>query len=349
MRTVVLGEPPAPLAEWLDQRRRNGQDLFDEVWEGVYHVAPAPARRHGDVDDQLAALLRAPARSRELWPSGPLNIGEPGDYRVPDRAYLRDREMATFVRTAAVVVEIVSPDDETYAKFDFYAARRVEEVIVVDPAHAAPWPCTPSTVRRCAGPGTLRCWGSARVTSPRQSTGRRAEFARTSPVDGCVGSDGVERDAVVLGCSSEVRADVGAGDGDLGTEGVRCGEGFDHRSGQPPSLEAMPVLELGHRPGEVAQVQNLDLGREGHEPVEEPRLLVGSEVGHGRSQLAGSICRRPGAVQSEQPQSGRGDSRCETTEIGWPFTGEDVTQEMVVDDDDGHYVVARSGSSRPAT
>ncbi len=35
--------------------------------------------------------------------------------------------------TAAIVVEIVSPDDETYAKFDFYAAHRVEEIIVADP------------------------------------------------------------------------------------------------------------------------------------------------------------------------------------------------------------------------
>lgn len=28
---------------------------------------------------------------------------------------------------------MVSPDDETYAKFDFYAAHRIEEFIVADP------------------------------------------------------------------------------------------------------------------------------------------------------------------------------------------------------------------------
>lgn len=134
MQTVVLGEPPAPLAAWLARRRRLGQDLFDEVWEGVYHVAPAPHRSHGDIDDQLAALLRPLARAGGLWPSGPLNIGQPDDYRVPDRAYLRDRDMGTFVPTAAVVVEIVSPDDKTYDKFGFYAARGVDEILVVDPA-----------------------------------------------------------------------------------------------------------------------------------------------------------------------------------------------------------------------
>ena len=35
--------------------------------------------------------------------------------------------------SAAVVVEVVSPDDETYAKFDFYAAHGVEALIVADP------------------------------------------------------------------------------------------------------------------------------------------------------------------------------------------------------------------------
>jgi Uma2 family endonuclease len=133
MRTVLLGEPPAEVQAWLDRRRALGQDLFDEVWEGEYHVAPAPHRRHGDVDDQLAAMLRPRARAAGLWPSGPLNIGGPDDYRVPDRAYLCDRDTATFTPTAAVVVEIVSPGDETRSKSGFYFAVGVEEMLVVDP------------------------------------------------------------------------------------------------------------------------------------------------------------------------------------------------------------------------
>lgn len=36
--------------------------------------------------------------------------------------------------TAPVVVEIVLPDDESWAKLDFYAAREVDEVLIVDPA-----------------------------------------------------------------------------------------------------------------------------------------------------------------------------------------------------------------------
>lgn len=132
-RTVLLGEPPAEVADWLRRRKELGQDTFDEVWDGEYHVAPAAHYRHGDVEAQLVALLRPRACSNGLWPTGAVNIGRPDDFRVPDGAYFRSREQAVFLPTAAIVMEIVSPDDETYAKFAFYFARGVEELLVVDP------------------------------------------------------------------------------------------------------------------------------------------------------------------------------------------------------------------------
>jgi len=125
------------VADWLERRRALGQDRDDEVWEGVYHVAPVAPRQHGDLADQLAAALRPRARRAGLWPSGPVNIGVPDDHGIPDRAYHRNRDMGVYLPTAAVVLEIVSPDDETYEKFDFYFARRVEEVLVVDPERKA--------------------------------------------------------------------------------------------------------------------------------------------------------------------------------------------------------------------
>jgi Uma2 family endonuclease len=139
-RTVVLGDPPAPLAEWLERRRQLGQDLFDEVWDGEYHVAPASHGRHGDVDDQIAVLLRPAARRCGLWPSSAVNIGDLTDYRVPDRAYFAERKPANFHPTAALVVEIVSPGDESYEKFDFYFRHDVAEVLIVDPQrHTVEW------------------------------------------------------------------------------------------------------------------------------------------------------------------------------------------------------------------
>ena len=38
-----------------------------------------------------------------------------------------------YLSTAALVVEIVSPDDETHAKLSFYAAHDVDELLLVDP------------------------------------------------------------------------------------------------------------------------------------------------------------------------------------------------------------------------
>jgi hypothetical protein len=149
-RTVFLDEPPddiADIAAWLERRRALGQDLYDEVWEGEYHVAPAANRRHGHLDDEVVAALRRRARGAGLWGAGPVNIGRSDNYRVPDRAYLHDLDMGTFLPTAAVVVQVggrkpaepagrvsrASPGDESYQKFGFYFAHGVEEVLIVDP------------------------------------------------------------------------------------------------------------------------------------------------------------------------------------------------------------------------
>lgn len=39
--------------------------------------------------------------------------------------------------TAALVVEIVSPNDKAWDRLDFYAARGVDELLIVDPAQRA--------------------------------------------------------------------------------------------------------------------------------------------------------------------------------------------------------------------
>jgi Uma2 family endonuclease len=147
---VIVGEPPNQLAAWLESRRARGLDLFDEVWEGV---APAPRPRHGRIDRQLAVLLEPWARAAGLVSFGAINVGEPDNYRVPGGAFLREHPTSTFVPTAAIVVEIVSPGDETYDKFAFYFSRGVEEILVVD-----------------STPGAVQCY--ARGTDGFERTGR---------------------------------------------------------------------------------------------------------------------------------------------------------------------------------
>lgn len=133
MRTVVLG--PNPEVESLIERRRSlGQDRFDEVWEGEYHMSPGPTGPHAFVDGEMVGLLGPLAKVAGLYVTTGFNLGDgPDDFRVPDGGCHRERPRGTWAPTAAIVWEILSPDDETYAKFDFYAAHGVEEIIVADP------------------------------------------------------------------------------------------------------------------------------------------------------------------------------------------------------------------------
>ena len=129
----MLGPRPAELEALIERRRKLGLDLYDENWEGCYHVVPAPHPAHGFVGHELAVLLASAAETQGLVGLGPFNVGEPDDYRVPDGGYHRGLPDTVFVPTAAIVVEVVSPDDETFAKFDFYAAHGVEELLIADP------------------------------------------------------------------------------------------------------------------------------------------------------------------------------------------------------------------------
>ena len=133
MKTIVLGEQPPEITAFLARRRALDQDRSDEVWEGDYHVVPVPHPWHGYVDDGLTTTLRPHARAAGLVGTSQFNLGESGDYRVPDRGYHCGVPSEVFVPTAAIVVEIVSPDDETWLKFDFYARHGVEEILIADP------------------------------------------------------------------------------------------------------------------------------------------------------------------------------------------------------------------------
>lgn len=134
MPTLVHDPRPAEFEALLERRRQLGQDLLDEVWEGVYHVNPAPHSRHAKVQQQLAVMLDPLARGAGLLPRvGIFNLGDAEDYRVPDGGLLRPGPDAVYLPTAALVIEIVSPGDESWQKLPFYAAHGVEELLIVDP------------------------------------------------------------------------------------------------------------------------------------------------------------------------------------------------------------------------
>ncbi len=133
MRTLFV-DPPPVVEDLIAQRKALGQDLYDEVWEGEYHVAAAPTGRHADLQAQLIEVLGPLARSAGLHLLGPSNIGRPDDFRVPDVVILRGAKDLTWNPTAAIVVEVLSPGDESRRKLGFYLRAGVEELLIVDPA-----------------------------------------------------------------------------------------------------------------------------------------------------------------------------------------------------------------------
>ena len=133
MKTIVLGPQPPEIVAFIARRHALDQDRLDEVWEGEYHVVPAPHPLHGAVANTLARLLGPYADDAGLVGTTEFNLGELGDFRVPDGGYHRGVPSDVFLPTAAIVVEVLSSDDETWEKFDFFARHQVEEICVADP------------------------------------------------------------------------------------------------------------------------------------------------------------------------------------------------------------------------
>ncbi len=121
----------------LDERRRLGLDVFDEVWEGVLHMVPPPSGEHQRLGSELIAVILVAAKQRGLVASHETGLfAADDDYRVPD--LIASLPLNCTHRgvddTAELVVELRSPNDESYEKLPWYAARGVTEMLIVDPA-----------------------------------------------------------------------------------------------------------------------------------------------------------------------------------------------------------------------
>jgi Uma2 family endonuclease len=111
-------------------------------------MPPMPNRFHQDLEGALESYFRQVWTPKAGWkvyhqinlaPRG----GWPNDYRIPDLVMLSPERFAIdkneyFEGAPDVVIEIRSPDDETYEKFDFYAGLGVPEVWVIGRDTRAP-------------------------------------------------------------------------------------------------------------------------------------------------------------------------------------------------------------------
>jgi Uma2 family endonuclease len=134
VRTLVLDPSTAGLEPILELRKRSGLDRMDEIWEGVLHMVPAPNHAHGRIEAQLMRKLGPHADAAGLELIGQSNLGEgEHNFRVPDCSLHRPGAHGVWHSTAALVVEVVSPNDESWEKLPFYADHSVDEVLIVDP------------------------------------------------------------------------------------------------------------------------------------------------------------------------------------------------------------------------
>ena len=129
--------------EELARRRHTGIDRFDEMWEGVLHMAPAPAYEHQRIVMAIARFLGAlcERHGRGVLALG-INVFNDAstvpDYRIPDFSFMAAGRRHVLARDGVrgggpdAVIEIRSPDDETYEKLPFFARLGVRDVIVID-------------------------------------------------------------------------------------------------------------------------------------------------------------------------------------------------------------------------
>jgi Uma2 family endonuclease len=141
MPTLVMDPAPAEIEALIERRRRLGLDHRDEIWEGVYRMNPPPSHEHQVILQQLAELFGPLARDAGLEALiQEFGLGTSDEFRVPDGGLHRPGASGVWHPTAALVVEIVSPGDDTWKKLPFYAAHNVDELLIIDPGdHSVAW------------------------------------------------------------------------------------------------------------------------------------------------------------------------------------------------------------------
>ena len=136
MRAVLSHISEAELAT----RKALGLDRRDEMWEGVLHITPPPNVEHQRILGDLIVFLarHLPNTGRGTLISGINVFRQDTDYRIPDLTFIASGRETVLAEDGThgggpdAVIEIRSPDDESYEKLPFYAAIGTREVIVID-------------------------------------------------------------------------------------------------------------------------------------------------------------------------------------------------------------------------
>jgi Uma2 family endonuclease len=167
--TVMVLDPE--IAERLKaEREASGLDRYDEVWEGVYMMAPLANNEHGDIQGRLASALRNAIGWREdVYVLGGANVSDREEgwldnYRIPDTVVVFPGAAARNCGThwcggPDFVAEVTSPGDRARDKLEFYAGINVRELLVID---RKPWQLELYQLEE----GGLRLVGTSSLSTP---------------------------------------------------------------------------------------------------------------------------------------------------------------------------------------
>jgi Uma2 family endonuclease len=139
--TMLVADPFVE-RDLIAERKAKGLDRYDEVWEGMYVIMPSPDNEHQDLILELSVIGVAAIKRPGLGDALPgCNVSDRDEdwrenYREPDFAIFlkgtQARNRGTYwLGGPDFGVEIRSPNDRTYEKFDFYAQVGTGELLVI--------------------------------------------------------------------------------------------------------------------------------------------------------------------------------------------------------------------------
>jgi Uma2 family endonuclease len=126
----------------IRDRRRSGDDRFDEVWNGVYVMSPLADNEHQEISTSLSAsFIQAVSGWKKARVFAGLNVSDRADkwkknYRCPDVGVFLAGNLAEDKGTywfggPDFTVEVLSPGDRSRKKLDFYTKVGVRELLLV--------------------------------------------------------------------------------------------------------------------------------------------------------------------------------------------------------------------------
>jgi Uma2 family endonuclease len=140
---AVLVTDPDLQSQLLADRQTSGADRYDEVWDGVYMMAPLPNNEHQDIQaDFVAALKEIFGWDHAARICAGVNVSDRNEdwthnYRCPDVVVFLPGNPAIdrgshWQGGPDFLVEIVSEADRSEEKLPFYASVGVREVLLID-------------------------------------------------------------------------------------------------------------------------------------------------------------------------------------------------------------------------